>query len=83
MMTLAAWAGLAGAARAADCAFAPALAARLQSPATVGDYRPVLKACVAADGRKALAVREMTVAGQKLALLADPSALTTGLERAA
>jgi hypothetical protein len=83
MMTLAAWAGVAGAARAADCAFSPALAARLQSPATVGDYRPVLKACVAADGRKALAVREMTVAAQKLALLADPEALTTRLERAA
>ena len=82
-MTLAAWAGLAGAARAADCAFAPAPAARLQSPATVGDYQPVLKACVAADGRKAVAIREMTVAGQKLALLADPEALTTRLERAA
>jgi len=82
-ITLAAWAGLAGAARAADCAFAPAPAARLQSPATVGDYRPVLKACVAADGRKAVAIREMSVAGQKLALLADPEALTTRLERAA
>ena len=83
LMTLAAWAGLAGAARAADCAFAPAPAAGLQSPAAVGDYRPVLKACVAADGRKAVAIREMTVAGQKLALLADPEALTTRLERAA
>ena len=82
LMMLAAWAGLAGAAR-ADCAFTPTPAARLQSPAAVGDYRPVLKACVAADGRKAVAIREMTVAGQKLALLADPEALTTRLERAA
>jgi hypothetical protein len=83
LITFAAWAGLAGAARAADCAFAPAQAARFQSPATVGDYRPVLKACLAADGRKAVAIREMTVAGEKLALLADPQALTTRLERAA
>jgi hypothetical protein len=82
LMMLAAWAGLASAAR-ADCAFAPTPAAGLQSPATVGDYRPVLRACVAADGRKAVAIREMTVAGQKLALLADPEALTTRLERAA
>ena len=82
LMMLAAWAGLASAAR-ADCAFAPTPAAGLQSPATVGDYRPVLQACVAADGRKAVAIREMTVAGQKLALLADPEALTTRLERAA
>ncbi|HEX9170259.1 MAG TPA: polysaccharide deacetylase, partial [Roseiarcus sp.] len=37
----------------------------------------------AADGRKAVAIREMTVAGQRLALLADPEALTTRLERAA
>ncbi len=44
---------------------------------------PVLKACVSADGRKAVAIREMTVAGQKIALLADPEALTTRLERAA
>jgi hypothetical protein len=82
-MLLATWASLAGAARAADCTFAPAPAAGLQSPAMVGDYQPELKACVSADGRKAVAIREMTVAGQKLALLADPQALTTRLERAA
>jgi hypothetical protein len=81
---LAAWAGFAiGPARASDCAFAPAPAARLQSLGAVSDYTPVLKACVAADGRKAVAIREMTVAGQKLALLADPEALTTRLERTA
>jgi hypothetical protein len=82
LVTLASWAGLAGAAR-ANCAFTPTPATRLQGPAAVVDYRPVLKACVAADGRKAVAIREMTVAGQKLALLADPEGLTTRLERAA
>jgi hypothetical protein len=83
IITLAAWAGLAGAARAADCVFKPAPAARLQGLAAVGDYRPVLKACVAAGGRKAVAIRQMTIAGQQVALLADPEALTTRLERAA
>jgi hypothetical protein len=83
MITFAACAGLVGAARASDCAFTPAPATRLQSMGAVGDYQPVLKACVAADGRKAVAIREMTVAGQKIALLADPEALTTRLERAA
>ena len=83
MITFAACAGFAGAARASDCAFTPAPATRLQSMAAVGDYQPVLKACVAADGRKAVAIREMTIAGQKIALLADPEALTTRLERAA
>jgi hypothetical protein len=71
-----------GAARASDCAFAPAPTTRLQSLSAVSNYTPVLKACVAADGRKAVAIREMTVVGQKLALLADPEALTTRLERA-
>jgi hypothetical protein len=83
IITFAAWAGFAGLARASDCAFTPAPATRLQSTAAVDDYRPVLKACVAADGRKAVAIREMTVAGQKTSLLADPEALTTRLERAA
>jgi hypothetical protein len=83
LMTLAAWAGIAGAARAADCAFTPAPAAMLQTAAAVGDYRPVLKACVAPDGAKAVAIREMTLAGLRVDLLADPEALTTRLERAA
>jgi hypothetical protein len=83
VIMLAAWAGLAGGAQASDCAFTPAPAARLQSMTAVSDYKPVLKACAAADGRKAVAIREMTVAGQKIALLADPEALTTRLERAA
>jgi hypothetical protein len=83
MIALAAAAGLSGAARAADCAFTPAPAARLQGVSAVGDYRPVLKACVAADGRKAVAIREMAVADVKVVLLADPETLTTRLERAA
>ena len=83
MLTLAAGVGLAGAAHASDCAFTATPATRLQSMTAVSDYEPVLKACVAVDGRKAVAIREMTVGGQKLALLADPEALTTRLERAA
>ena len=81
---LAAVAGFAlGAARASDCAFAPAPTTRLQSLGAVSNYTPVLKACVAADGRKAVAIREMTIGSQKITLLADPEALTTRLERAA
>jgi hypothetical protein len=83
IITLAACAGLAGGAHASDCAFTPTPATRLQSVDAVGDYKPVLKACVAPDGRKAVAIREMTVEGQKVDLLADPEALTTRLERAA
>jgi hypothetical protein len=83
MITFAACAGFTGAAVASDCAFTPAPAARLQSATVVGDYKPVLEACVAPDGRKAVAIREMTIGGQKIALLADPEALTTRLERQA
>jgi hypothetical protein len=83
VIPLAVCAGFAGAARASDCAFTPAPATRLQSMTTVTDYRPVLKACLGADGRKAIAIREMTVAGQKVTLLADPDALSTRLERTA
>src|ERR1700722_14785327 len=67
MITFAACAGFAAAAQASDCAFTPAPATRLQSTAAVADYQPVLKACVAADGRKAVAIREMTISGQKIA----------------
>jgi hypothetical protein len=83
LVTLVVWAAIAATARAADCGFAPAQAARIQSPAVVVDYEPVLKACAAADGRKEIAIREMTVGGEKVELLADPEALTTRLERAA
>ena len=82
-MLLATWAGLAGAARAGRLRLHAGAGGRPSELAVVGDYRPELKACVAADGRKAVAIREMTVAGQKLALVADPEALTTRLERAA
>jgi hypothetical protein len=81
---LAAVAGFAiGAARASDCAFAPVPTTRLQGLSAVSNYTPVLKACVAADGRKAVAIREMTIGSQKITLLPDPEALTTRLERAA
>jgi hypothetical protein len=83
MLVVAACAGFAAAAKASDCAFTPAPAKQLQSQGAVADYKPVLQACVATDGRKAVAIREMTIAGQKIALLADPEALTTHLERAA
>jgi hypothetical protein len=82
-LTSAIAAGLAGAAHASDCAFTPAPATRLQSMTAVSDYEPVLKTCIAADGRKAIAIREMTIGGQKIALLADPEELTTRLERQA
>jgi hypothetical protein len=83
MITFAACASFAGAAHASDCAFTPGRATRLQGLAAVADYQPVLKACVAADGRKALAIREMTIAGQKVDLVADSETLTTRLERSA
>jgi hypothetical protein len=83
LISFAAWASLAGLAHASDCALTPAPATHLRNMAAVADYKPVLRACVTADGRKAIAIREMTIAGQKIALLADPEALTTRLERAA
>jgi len=45
------------------------------------DYRPVLKSCAASDGGSGLAIREMTIAGERVALIADPEGLTTRLER--
>ena len=81
---LAALAGLAAPALAADCAFrAKPVSTPLAGLASVSDYRPALKACVSADGRKAFAIRTMTVGGEAVALLADPERLTTRLERAA
>ncbi|MGO9422996.1 polysaccharide deacetylase [Roseiarcus sp.] len=79
---LAALAGLAIPAQAADCAFR-LKPASLAGIAAVGDYRPTLQACTAADGARAFAIRTMTVGGEPVALLADPEALTTRLERAA
>jgi hypothetical protein len=83
LMTFAACAGFAGLARASDCAFTPAPATRLQSQSAVGDYQAILKTCIAANGSKAVAIREMTIGGTKITLLADPEALTTRLERSA
>ena len=81
---LAALAALAGPALAADCAFRlkPASAA-LAGLAMVADYRPTLQVCVGPDAARAFAIRTLTVGGEKLALLADPEALTARLERAA
>ena len=72
-------AGLTLPAPAADCAF------RSKPPAAglaaVADYRPALKACVSTGGARAFAIRTMTAGGEAVALLADPEALTTRLER--
>ncbi|WP_210208991.1 polysaccharide deacetylase [Roseiarcus fermentans] len=81
LAALAVLAGLSRAAPAADCAVKAA-----PSPgglAAVGDYRPTLQVCSSEDGRRAFAIRTLTVGGERLALLADPEALTTRLERAA
>jgi hypothetical protein len=42
----------------------------------------VLRVCSAADGRQRVAIREMSLAGEPVVLLADPQSLTTQLERA-
>jgi hypothetical protein len=78
---LAALAGFAAPALAADCAVPPRPAAA--AFAAVADYRPTLQACSGPDGTHAFAIRTMTVGGENLALLADPERLTTRLERAA
>jgi hypothetical protein len=65
---------------AADCAFRVGPAA---TPASVSKYLPVLQSCEAADGRRAMSIREMTIGGESVALLADAEALTTRLERLA
>jgi hypothetical protein len=80
LAAVAAFAGGTVAAQAADCAFR--LAASV-SPASVSGYRPVLKSCEAPDGRRTFSIREMTIRGDGIALLADPEALTTRLERSA
>ena len=79
-VTLAAFIGLTASAFAEDCAFRPAPGATL---APVAAYRPVLKTCEAADGRRAVSIREMTIGSEGVSLLADPETLTTRLERAA
>jgi hypothetical protein len=79
-IALATFLGLTLSALAADCGFRPPPGATLTS---VAGYRPVLKSCEAADGRRAVSIREMTIGGESVALLADPATLTTRLERSA
>jgi len=64
------------------CAVAPSIPSRLEEASSVGDYRSVLRVCSAADGRRSVAIREMSLAGEAVVLLADPKSLTTQLERA-
>jgi hypothetical protein len=64
------------------CAVAPSIPSHLEEAGSVGDYRSVLRICSAADGRKSVAIREMSLAGEPVVLLADPKSLTTQLERA-
>ena len=75
-------ASLCGPALAGDCAFRPTPAST-RPLASIADYQPTLRACTAADGSRAFAIRTMMVGGESVALLADPEALTTRLERAA
>jgi len=83
VVVLAAFASLTVSAFAADCPFRPTPRAGLAGVSAVASYRPELKQCVTADGRRAVAIRTMTIGGDDVALLADPDALTTKLERAA
>ncbi|MGO4870744.1 MAG: polysaccharide deacetylase [Roseiarcus sp.] len=68
---------------ASPCLYAPAPSERLASKDAVEDYQSVLRTCRAADGREAVAIRTMTIAGAPILLLADPQKLSTRLERAA
>ena len=64
------------------CLVAPSIPPHLVDASSVGDYRSVLRVCRAADGRRSVAIREMSLAGEPVVLLADPQSLTTQLERA-
>ncbi len=77
-VAFAAFASLASPALAADCVFPPPPAGGL---ASVSFYRPTLEECIGADGRQAFVIREMSIGDQSVALVADPEALTTRLER--
>jgi hypothetical protein len=79
-VALAVFVSLTLSAAAADCAFRAGPAV---TPASIGGYRSVLKSCEAADGRRAMSIREMTIGSESVTLLADPEALTTRLERLA
>jgi hypothetical protein len=64
------------------CLVAPSIPSHLVAADSVGDYRSVLGVCRAADGRQSVVIREMSLAGEPVVLLADPQSLTTRLERA-
>ena len=65
-----------------DCAYRTLPPQSLVSASAVERYAPVLRSCSRA-GETAVALREMSIGGEALLLLADPAALTTRLERAA
>jgi hypothetical protein len=73
-------------AMAADCAGPVAVAAPLDGPvqplSRVRDHRVVLQACQR-EGAQTLAIRTLTLDGEKLFLAVDPDSLETRLERAA
>ncbi len=66
-----------------SCLFAPEPPAQLVAKDAVSDYPSVFRTCRSADGREAIAIRAMTVAGTPILLVADPQKLSTRLERAA
>jgi hypothetical protein len=66
-----------------SCGWRPGVSAGLASAQSVADYRSTLLACRGADGAGAVAIRQMTIGGAALLLLADPDKLTTRIERAA
>jgi len=68
---------------AASCLYVAPPSERLDHADAVADYRSILQACHAADGRQATAIRSMRIAGEPLLLIADPDKLTTRIERAA
>ena len=64
------------------CAIAPSIPSHLMSADTVANYRSILRVCQNSGG-EGVATREMRLEGEPALLIADPSALTTRLARAA
>lgn len=83
LVTLAIVAGLFGPAHAENGGARGKSPASLAGLAAVSDYTPVLEACSGPDGRRGFAIRTMTLSDEAFALIADPDALTTRLEKAA
>ena len=71
-MLLALFAPLAASAEEA-CVVAPSIPTHLMDADSVGEYRSVLRVCRAHDGRQSVAIREMSLAGEPVLLLADRS----------